>query len=395
MNKKIQEKTAALLKLQTEARALNVEMEADESKRTADNREKFAKMIEDGKAMRSEVTQLTDLDALSDGIEVAERKTVEDPRDAELGNGRRSVKSAGHKMIESADFKALAEGKAKNAVIEVKAILGETSLSGGETIRAERQPDIVALARQRPPSVIDLVQHLQTSLDSVDYVTMTGRTDNSAITAEGAASPEGDLSFATVAVAVKEITQWIKASKQILSDSPRLQGTIDGELTYMVRNKLENVIIADMLAASGIQSRVHQVSGRGFVSTDSVGDTLRRAMTDIRLEFYEADGVVLHPAQAEAMDTERGDDGHYVNIYDPVQQRVWRKPVVETPAMTSGTAIVSNFFLAYTVWDRMDAKVDVGYINDDFTKRLVTIMGILRAAYKTVRPKALEKITGM
>jgi HK97 family phage major capsid protein len=117
-------------------------------------------------------------------------------------------------------------------------------------------------------------------------------------------------------------------------------------------------------------------------------------LTDIRLEFYEPDGIVLHPTQAEQMELEKGSDGHYVGDLRPRRQRLWRKPVVETPAMTSGTAVVANFRLAYTVWERMAAQIKLGYNNDDFTKNLVTILGEMRAAYGTVRPKALEKATG-
>jgi HK97 family phage major capsid protein len=359
--------------------------------------DKLENMIGEGvKARKS----LESLEALA-SLEGAAAPPAVDNSARDGGHSRAAAKTVGQRFVESEQFKRMgeqADNQQASAALTVKSLKAVTytdATSAGNLVRADRQPEIVQIARQRPASVLDLVNMSETRLTSVDYVRMTGRTNNSAIVAESAAKPEGDLAFDVVTVAVKVIAQWIKATRQILDDAPRLRNVIDNELTYMVDVKFEDIVIADMLAASGIQTRVHAVSGRGFTVDDSIADSLRRALTDIRLEFYEPDGIVLHPTQAESMELERGSDQHYVNIYDPVGQRVWRKPIVETPAITSGTAAVANFRLAYTVWERMAAMITLGYANDDFTKNLVTILGEMRAAYGMVRPKAFEKITGM
>jgi HK97 family phage major capsid protein len=384
------------------ARDFHTQLEAKRSKgENIDplDSEKLENMIADGKKARKSLDALLDLEGLETGLNIKAADTS-----AQGGGSQpapRTLKTVGQRFVESDQFKKMGENadnqqaSAAMNVKSLKAITYGTAGSGGETIRADRQPEIVDIARQRPRSVLDLVNMSETQLSSVDYVRMTGRTNNAAIVAETAAKPEGDLAFDIVTVPVKVIAQWIKATRQILDDAPRLRNTIDNELTYMVEIKFEDIVIADMLAASGIQSRVHQVSGRNFKVDDTIADTVRKSITDIRLEFYEPDGIVLHPTQGEELELEKGSDQHYVRIYDPIGQRLWRKPVIETPAITSGTGAVASFRLAYTVWERMAAMITLGYANDDFTKNLVTILGEMRAAYGMVRPKAFEKITGM
>lgn len=397
-------KKTAVQALVVNAKTLHAELErkraAGESVDPLDV-QKLETMIADGQTKRRELTALEDLNALDGEFnEPGDRKTTDSkPGDGASAQPFKGFKSPGQQFIESKAFKSLVSGdtsKVKLALksLSTKTILGETALSGGETIRADRQTEIIDIARQQPLSILNLVNHSRTTLNSVDYVRFTGRTDNADVVPEGDPKPEGDLAFDVVTASVKVVAEFIKASRQILDDAPNLRNLIDTELEYVVNLKLERLVVADMIANAG-QSRVHQVSGRGFLADDTIADTIRRGITDIRLSFYEANGIIVHPTQGEAMELDKAGDGHYTMVYDPVSQRVWRVPVVETPAMTSGTALVGNFKLGYKVWDRQDAAVVLGYENDDFTRNLVTLLGELRAAYGTVRPLAIEKATGM
>lgn len=394
-------KKTAVQQLVINAKTLHAELErkraAGESVDPLDV-QKLETMIADGQTKRKELAALEDLSALDAEFNEPGARQTSDTSPAG-GDGAsaqpfKGFKSPGRQFIESKAFKSLQSGDTSKAKLQMKAILGETALSGGETIRADRQTEIIDIARQQPLSILNLVNHSQTTLNSVDYVRFTGRTDAADVVPEGDPKPEGDMAFDVVTAAVKVVAEFMKASRQILDDAPNLRNMIDSELEYVVRLKLEKLVVADMIANAG-QSRVHQVSGRGFKEDDTIADTIRRAITDIRLEFYEANGVIVHPTQGEAMELDKAGDGHYTMVYDPVSQRVWRVPVVETPAMTSGTSLVGNFLLGYKVWDRQDAAVVLGYENDDFTRNLVTLLGELRAAYGTIRPKAIEKATGM
>jgi HK97 family phage major capsid protein len=50
--------------------------------------------------------------------------------------------------------------------------------------------------------------------------------------------------------------------------------------------------------------------------------------------------------------------------------------------------LTGAFKLGAQVFDRWDARVEVGYVNDDFTKNLVTILGEERLALAVYRPEA-------
>jgi HK97 family phage major capsid protein len=214
------------------------------------------------------------------------------------------------------------------------------------------------------------------------------------------------MTFALDTASVKTIAHWVGASRQILADAPQLEDTINGELLYGLRILLENQVIAGdgsgqnftgILNWSGIATRVMSASapsGRGQTTTDTKIDTIRRAITDIRLAFYTANGIVLNPADGEALELAKDSTGNYLNIYDPVAMRIWRVAVIETPAITALTGLVGDFSLGATLWDREQANVRVSEnVASDFIQNMVRILAEMRAAFAVVRPLCFEKIT--
>lgn len=428
----LKKKKQELAKLHNDAKQLYADMEAHEELRTSDNREKWSKMIDDGKALRAEIEQLEEMENL--------RTYAAEPADDP--NGKKETPAGGdgvfsqplrttygQKVLASEQFKVADKHSGKMANVPVgdlitriagsrKAIFNTTDAQGGYAVRADREAEIIDIARQRPFTILDLINIGQTSVDAVEYVVLNTRTNNAAVVPEWDAAitpgegdfsnkfgdkPQGDLTIDLKTAVVKTVAQWIPASRQILADAPNLRSMIDNELIYMIEFFLENQIVAGdgtgnnftgILNTSGIQSRVHKVSGRAFDADDTIGDTMRRMVTDIALEFYEADGFIVHPTQGEALELEKGTDGHYVNIYDPVAQRVWRKPVRETAAMTSGTIIAGAFKIATKLWDREQSNIRVGEPGNFFLQNAVAILAELRAAFAVTRPKAIEKATG-
>lgn len=422
-------KKLELQKLSADAKSLYAEMEADEAKRTPENREKFDRYLTDGKALRAEIDNLEALDEMHDYVSEpdAEQNRKSDAPGAtpETRGGR---KSAGEMVIASNEFKAANRTKGEMDSVGVgnyisqlarKGLYNTTDAQGGYAVRADRETEILDIARQRPFTVMDLINVGQTSVDAVEYILFSARTNNAAIVPEWDAAktpgagdfsnkfgdkPQGDLTLDLKTALVKTIAEWIPASRQILSDAPNLRSMIDNELMYQIEFLLENQIVAGdgsgnnftgMINTSGIQSRVHATSGRNFNANDTVADTLRRAITDIALEFYEADGIILNPIQCETLELEKGSDDHYVMIYDPVAMRVWRKPIRETQAMTAGTALVGAFKMGAKLWDREQSNIRVGEPGNFFLQNAVAILAELRAAFAVVRPKAIEKVTGL
>lgn len=406
----LRNKETELVTLVNQTKALHAELEAKGDKATQDERDKVLNMIEDGQKRRAELDSLKALDGLD--------KYVTAP--AEEQKARETMQPAGRKtwgqqIITSEQFKST-EFKSSDGREFVpmnvgsflpaigKAIIGGTDASGGYAIMNDRQPEILDIVRQRPRSVVDLVNQSTTNSDLVEYVLMDTRTNNAAIVAEYTGGnfglkPESDMTLDMKTAAVNTIATWIAASRQVLNDAPRLRQMVDNELAYMVNLALENKLIVDILAWSGIQTRTHASTGsRGGLTTDTIAETLRRAITDIYLEFYQPDGIVLNPADGEKLELLRATSpgvGPFLNIYDSASMRVWRVPVVETAAITAGTALVGNFRMGVTLWDREDTQILTGQPNDYFLRNAFAILAELREAHAVVRPKAIEKITSL
>ena len=67
---------------------------------------------------------------------------------------------------------------------------------------------------------------------------------------------------------------------------------------------------------------------------------------------------------------------------------LWNLPVVQTQAIAEDKFLTGAFKMAAQVFDLWQARVEVGFENDDFTKNLVTILGEERLALAVYRPEA-------
>lgn len=418
----IKEKKKELAKITNDAKLLMTTMETTEADRTPENRTKFENMLEAGKALRTEIEQLETLGSLSEySLEPAGGDDGKPDPVNDDGKAKGGYKSFGRRVIESDQFKNADRQAGKMKAVDLpdflKGLYNTTDGQGGYAVRADREPEILDIARQRPPSVLDLINIGQTSVDAVEYILMATRDNQASPVLEWDAAvtpgagdynnkfgvkPQGDLTIDLKTATVKTIAEWIPASRQILNDAPNLRGMVDNELTYQVEVTLENEILVGSGSGvhftgiknwSGIQARTHQAVAARGLATDNMADTIRRAITDVRLEYYEPDGIVLHPGQGETLELEKDDNGNYLKVYDPVLNRIWRVKVVETAAMTTGFCIVGQFKLGAKMWDREQSNVRVGEPGNFFLQNAVAILAELRAAFAVTRPKAFELIT--
>lgn len=411
----VKQKRTEVQTLVNQAKTLYADLEAQGDKASADDRQKLNTLIADGEKKRAELVQLEQLLEADQHVNGTGERTgrVTPGQQAALD---RAWQSWGESVIRSEQYKQakqrVGDGKMDRTRVPggIKALYGSVGTTGGVLVDNDFRPEIIDIARQRPLSVLDVINVQETQSDTVEYVVMDTRTNNAAVVPEFTGGnfglkPESNLTFNLLSAAVKWVATWIAVSKQILDDAPRLRDTIDGELRYMVDLTLENQVVAGdgtgnnftgMLNWSGIQTRVMHATtpvGRGQLTTDTRMTTLRRAITDIRLEFYEATGIMMNPADVEVLEITEYNGNRYANAFDPVTMRVWRVPIVETQAIPALTALVGNFRLACTLWDRMQTEVLVGQPNDFFLRNAVALLAELRAAFAVTRPKALEKVT--
>lgn len=400
-----------LKKENEEFKKLREKMETDFAEKGAadpTDKENYEKMFEDGRQLKSEIERLyeaEDLVKFADGEREQKQQQF-------VPNQQQGFQSWGKTLITSEAFKSAQKSGFRSpkdiAPIEVKALSESVSGSGGVTVFSERQTEIRDQARLAPTTLLDIMNIAQTTSSSIDFVAVTGFTNSAAEVKEWdtgetpdnfGLKPESDLTFALKNEPVQTIAHWIAASRNILDDVPRLRNLIDMKMVQGLRRRLEGQIIAGNGTApnlrgirntSGIQTRSGasgSVSAR-YAATDTALDTIRRSITDIALAYGVADAVVLNPADAETMELTKDDNGNYMNVYDPVAQRVWRVRVVENLALTANRAMVGAFNGGATLYIRQDAVIRFFEQHADFAIRnALVILAELRAALEVTEPE--------
>lgn len=345
--------------------------------------------------------------------------------DAEV---ERFLKSPGEQFIDSPEFKALIErGTLKNptsrvpeftvpmqkgeSFLQYKAIVNSATGSGGGFIQPNRIPGLRVPLLQREMTVIDLIPRSGTDSDTVEYVREDTFTNASVPVAEATATtgtsglkPESTFAFSKQTSPVRTVAHWVPVTNKMLADAPQMRGIIDNRLLLGLDLTLESQIITGdgsgenltgILSATGLQ-----IQG---VGADPVQDAILKAMTLVRVNGKsQPTAIVMHPNDFQAVRLARenaatGTLGGYL-MGPPSQQgpmTLWGRPVVESLGITENTRLVGDFAMGAMLFDREEAQIRVGYIDDQFVRNMVTVLAELRAAFVVWRGAAFAKVTGV
>ncbi|KAB2700021.1 phage major capsid protein [Ochrobactrum sp. Kaboul] len=315
-------------------------------------------------------------------------------------NGTTETKSAGEQLVETDAFKEWAvSGKKGGADIELKAITTGSATVGTGTdgstslVPSHHVPGIIAPA-VRPLTIRALLAQGSTTSGVIQYVRETGFTNNAAPVAEGAAKPYSDITFDQETENVRVIAHLFKASRQVLEDSAQLASYIDTR----ARDGLADVEEAQLLNGNatgqnlnGLIPNATPFDNTLVAANDNKADVIRRAILQVRLAEYRADGIVMHPTDWADIEVLKETTGGYIWSNPTVNngQNLWGIPVVDTTAMTEGNFLVGAFARAAQIFDRWQARVEVSNSNvDDFEKNLVTIRAEERLALAIYRPES-------
>nr|WP_320142411.1 phage major capsid protein [uncultured Cohaesibacter sp.] len=313
-------------------------------------------------------------------------------------NPAERAKSIGEQFTDDEQVKSwIADGPTKGkADMKIKATIttATTDAAGsvGGAIAPQRVPGIQELP-QRRMTVRDLLSPGDMSSPSLEYVQETGFSNNAAPVAEGAAKPSSDIQLDLKSTSAKVIAHWFKASKQSLDDVPQLRSLIDNRLLYGLAFKEELQLLSGDGTGQNLHGIIPQASAYAEPFTPDSGtniDTLRLAMLQAVLAEYPATGHVLNPIDWARIELTKDGQGKYI-IGQPqgsITPTLWNLPVVQTQAISVDKFLTGAFKMAAQVFDLWQARVEVGFENDDFTKNLVTILGEERLALAVYRPEA-------
>lgn len=307
--------------------------------------------------------------------------------------------SVGQQFVEAESVKQfLAAGgpRTGKADLQIKATLTSATTdsagSVGDAINQTRLPGILPLP-QRRLTVRDLISQGRMDGNTLEYVKETGFTNNAVMVAEGAAKPESDLKLDLVTTSAKVIAHWMKASRQVLSDIAQLRSMIDQRLLYGLAYVEENQLLNGDGTGQNLLGIIPQATAYapafGVVDETPI-DALRLAQLQAALAEYPATGHVMNPIDWARIETTKDSEGRYIigNPQGMASPTMWGLPVVPTQAITQDKFLTGAFKLGAQLFDRWDARVEVGYVNDDFTRNLLTVLAEERLALAVFRPEA-------
>ena len=228
---------------------------------------------------------------------------------------------------------------------------------------------------------------------SLEYVKETGFTNNAGMVSETVKKPESSLKFDLVSTNARVIAHFMKASRQILSDASQLASIIDNRLRYGLAYKEEQQLLNGDGTGQNLNGIIPQATAYTAPITVAGAtsiDMIRLMALQAELAEYPSTGIVMHPSDWAWVEVLKDTTGRYIigNPQGSISPTLWGLPVVTTKAMAVDKVLVGAFKLGAQVFDRWDARVEVGYVNDDFTKNLVTILAEERLALAVYRPEA-------
>ncbi|WP_198651172.1 phage major capsid protein [Salinicola sp. CPA57] len=356
--------------------------------------ENAQKEIKDTGKMAEETKGALELLA-KNGTELQDRLTELEQKNSRRGKQESKAKSWGESVAESEGTKSLIKDRrGSSGRIDVKAItsVGDGG-SAGDLVRPQRLPGIIS-SPDEVLTVRSLIMPGRTISSSIEYVQETGFTNNAAPAPETTLKAESDIKFGLANANVRTIAHWVQATKQILDDTPQLASYIDGRLRYgLAYVEDQQLLLGDGTGENlfGILPQASDYNTARTKAGDTRIDVMRHAILQVRLAQYRASGIVLHPADWEAIELTKTDDNAYIfaNPVSGTQPRLWGLPVVESDAIPEGTFLTGAWNMGAQIFDRETTTVEVSTEDrDNFIKNMVTVRAEERLALAVYRPES-------
>lgn len=197
---------------------------------------------------------------------------------------------------------------------------------------------------------------------------------------EGEVKPLIDFNLATTRIDAKKVADKIKVSTEMLDDIDFMAAEIENELKYQIDIKTDTAL----LTGDGVGDNISGLDtfAGGYVLTTietddpNNGDAIRAAIAQVRSLNFVANIAVLNPIDAANMELEKATDGHY--IIPPFKSAdgtmISGVRVIEDNGIPVGSLLVGDM-TRFRVRIYKSFTVAYGWVNDDFEKNLVTVIG--------------------
>lgn len=286
--------------------------------------------------------------------------------------------------------------------LNVKAV-GDTTLTGSYDGRVALSVLELGVDRVQRPiiKVRNVVNSGTTTSKYVVYITQTN-----AIGADWTAESEAKTLFAPtyeeVSEEVKKVAGTIKISKEMLADLSFIQSEINTDLMEAIAAQIEESLInggggTEINGLIGYAQTFAAGPFAGAVINANETDVIRVAIAQIQSANFEPTHVVLNPNDVAKMQLTKTSTGEYTFPMFLVDangtQTVATLPIVSTTNIAAGTFLVGDMTKS-NVRVREDINMQVGYVNDDFQRNMITILAEARLVHYVKANQVFAFVTG-
>lgn len=352
-----------------------------------------------------------DAEAIKSGEEIAEAiKNIEDAiKSAEAANALLAQignEDPAENPTEEDGMKGLI-AKAKSVDTNVKGWSTNANFKAANSvITAPTVADVDATVApvNRKHRVADLFAAATISGNAVTYYTRGAVEGDAAVTAQGAKKSQISTNFTPVTAALEKITAFAKETSEILEDAPFLASTVEDVINNKLIAKENAQVVSSVAGTSGIQSVTYTDGGHTGDAANLVEAILLAKSKIAGATDYEADCVLINPADMFALMTAKDGNNQYMgggyftaaygngDYTNPA--RIWGLPVYESSAVTAGEPIVAAGKQAVKVYRKGDINVKIFDQNeDDALYNLVTVLGEERVKTAVIDANGVVKIS--
>lgn len=312
--------------------------------------------------------------------------------------GGRSIKQAARSGWMTSEFKAATDTQA----------VGTNGGAFGPLVTDVDRSFV--LPYQRPLVVADLMGTGTVSGNAITYPVFGALEGATAFTAEGGAKPQMHVANPTWTTdPLGEVAGFFKITDDMAEDVPYVVSEIEGTARYDLLLKEENALLSGngtapnlkgILARTGVQTEAAATAVSGADNADAIF----RAITKVQTATgFVADGIVINPADYQALRLRRDSNGQYFgggffagqygNGAIAMQPPLWGLRTVVTAAVTSGTVAIGAWQTA-KVFRKGGLRVESTNSNvDDFENDKITIRLRERLGLQVKYPAAFVKVT--
>lgn len=371
-------------------------------------------------SLKSAVDAVKALSEQMRAADEAEKLLKSLPASGQTGQ-RGEAGTLGEHFLSHAGQKALSGLKARRRGIQVDApefsgvkapgdlVTTAHATSGTDLIRPDLDKRIVKEHLQRPTIASWLGAGTITSNSITYFVEKSwdkAQHGSFETVAEGAKKPGlTPPGYEQVTETLKKIAGYIKVSEEMADDAEFLVSEINNRLLYQLLMFEEQQLLNGEGAGTDIKGLLKRTGVQtGTVSSAGLLDYIDQAVVSIQTSTgLQADGIVMHPADYQAIRMRKDGNGQYLAGGPFIGQYgkgsilpsppIWGLPVIATTAIGRGELIIGAGKAAATVYRKGGLRVEASNVDgEDFTHNRFTILAEERLTLAVRYPAAFMHV---